>query len=294
MRERTRAFMIKPETHGPEMAIRRCRSSGAIFRGSGQAFDFTLTRYSQILTTAREHGYRCCGLRDWYDQRDKSGLRLLLRHDVDRRPRNALAMAQCESRFRVSSTYYFRIFSCSLVPEIVEQIRDLGHEIGYHYEDWTTARGDPAKAIELFASNLERLRRIAPIRSIAMHGSPFAGESNLRLWQYGDFHSFDVIDATESNEFEGFAFITDSGRSFGPTSANLRDYLSKGVPVGGVFTSYDVCRLLAAGMTPKLYLSTHPERWNNGVWPWLCQWAWDISANAAKRLVRTVRERSSR
>jgi hypothetical protein len=36
----------------------------------------------------------------------------------------------------------------------------MGHEIGYHYEVLSEANGDPEKAIELFRSNLEKLRQI--------------------------------------------------------------------------------------------------------------------------------------
>ena len=260
----------------------------------GHGVDFTLTCYANVLSTAQEYGYICYGVRAWCDQGDQSRASLLLRHDVDRRPGNALAMAQCESKLGISSTYYFRIFPCSFVPEIVERIRDRGHEIGYHYEDWTTAKGNPAKAIDLFASNLERLRRIAPVHSIAMHGSPLAAESNLRIWEYCDFRSYDVVDATETADFEGFTFLTDSGRTFGASNANLRDYLNCGEAVVGVRTSYDVRRLLMARTSLKLYLSTHPERWNNEAWPWLRQWGWDVSTNAAKQLVGAMRDRNQR
>ncbi|MBA7531110.1 hypothetical protein ES705_23321 [subsurface metagenome] len=39
----------------------------------------------------------------------------------------------------IKGTYYFRIVTQSFNPEIIEQIAELGHEIGYHYEDFVLA-----------------------------------------------------------------------------------------------------------------------------------------------------------
>jgi hypothetical protein len=59
----------------------------------------------------------------------------LLRHDVDRLPKNALKVAQLENRLGIQSVYFFRMVSHVFKPEIIKQIASLGHEIGYHYED---------------------------------------------------------------------------------------------------------------------------------------------------------------
>ncbi len=60
---------------------------------------------------------------------------MLLRHDVDLLPRNALAMANLEHGTGVVATYYFRAVTESWDEGIIWEIASLGHEVGYHYEN---------------------------------------------------------------------------------------------------------------------------------------------------------------
>lgn len=48
----------------------------------------------------------------------------------------------------------------------------------YPFESLTTCKGDVDKAYEDFCKNLEAPRRIVPVRSISMHGSPHSKESH--------------------------------------------------------------------------------------------------------------------
>jgi hypothetical protein len=61
------------------------------------------------------------------------GRTVVLRHDVDRKPENALKMAELEHALGVCSTYYFR-HPATFVPEVIGRVQALGHEVGYHYE----------------------------------------------------------------------------------------------------------------------------------------------------------------
>ncbi len=60
---------------------------------------------------------------------------VVLRHDVDRLPENALQTAIIEHELDIKGTYYFRVVPESYNLKIMEEISQLGHEIGYHYED---------------------------------------------------------------------------------------------------------------------------------------------------------------
>jgi hypothetical protein len=251
--------------------------------------DFTLATYQTILRTALEANYRIQGISQWFETADKTGRILLVRHDVDRRPGNALAMARVEAEMGVLTSYYFRALPCSFVPEVIRGIRDLGHEIGYHYEDWSLARFDRERAIALFGENLKRLRKLAPVRSIAMHGSPLSRESNLTIWQHCNYQDWGVIDAIESIDFRGFAFFTDAGRTFGETTANLRDYLKHEDRISGVNSSSELAAFIRSGAYEKIHLGVHPERWNDRMVPWVRQWSFDLAANNAKRLLRLIR-----
>jgi hypothetical protein len=252
--------------------------------------DFTLDKYRAILESARGSGYRICSVIDWWDDPRKSGPALPLRHDVDRNPENALAMATLEARLGVTSSYYFRVLPGTFVPSIIRRVHDLGHEIGYHYEDWHLAKYDSQAAIGLFQTHLRRMREIAPVRSIAMHGSPLARESNMTIWDHYDFRQDGVIDAVMTIDYAGFSYFTDSGRTFGASRANLRDYISGVETPPGVHTSDDLARYLAERRSERIHLNIHPERWNDMRVGWLKQLGRDTAANAAKHALRLMRQ----
>ena len=48
---------------------------------------------------------------------------------------NSLRTARIESELGIKGTYYFRMIPESFDDRVIKQIYDLGHEIGYHYED---------------------------------------------------------------------------------------------------------------------------------------------------------------
>lgn len=251
--------------------------------------DFTLRKYGQIIEAGLRASYRHFPVIDWYKEQSPEIDCIMLRHDVDRRPENALAMADVERRFGVRSTYYFRSLPCSFVPDIIEKIRDMGHEIGYHYEDWQLARGEPQRAIELFSSNLAKLRKLAPVDSIAMHGSPLARENNMTIWEHLDYQEYQVVDAILSFDYSEYAFFTDTGRTFGLSTANLRDYLGGAKAVANVRSSDDLSSFIEHHHFKHIQINVHPERWNNSFGMWMRQWAFDTAANSAKRMLRIVR-----
>jgi hypothetical protein len=251
--------------------------------------DFTLAKYEKIVRAALAAGYRIYPVTDWAKLSETERTGVMMRHDVDRHPENALAMARLEHRLGVRSTYYFRILPCAFVPSIITAIRDLGHEIGYHYEDWYLAKGDSAKALSLFNSHLARLRELAPVNSIAMHGSPLSRENNMTIWKHHSFADNGVNDAILSFDYTGYIFFTDSGRTFGPSSANLRDYLGDAEIVPSVRTSDDLAAWLAKRPAERIQINVHPERWNMPGFAWVRQWLIDMAANTAKRGLKMLR-----
>ena len=63
-------------------------------------------------------------------------------------------MAEIEYEFGIKSTYYFRTTKEVYHKEIIKKINNLGHEIGYHYEHLSDAKGDIEKAKVIFEDNL--------------------------------------------------------------------------------------------------------------------------------------------
>jgi hypothetical protein len=168
--------------------------------------DFTLSAYKQLISTLQSQGYFFQTLQDFIQQAENKTV--ILRHDVDRKPGNALVIAKIEKDAGIKASYYFRTKPCSYDEDIIRQIADMGHEIGYHYEDMdlssrgqrSEVRGRKAedrrqrtevgghkelddsavfdKAIKSFERNLRRFRKLYPVKTICMHGSPLSKWDN--------------------------------------------------------------------------------------------------------------------
>jgi len=92
--------------------------------------DFTLSIYRQLIAALRNQNYT---FQCFYDfVRNPAERVIILRHDVDRAPHNALAMAELENSMGLRASYYFRIVPSVFEEHIIRKIASLGHEIGYH------------------------------------------------------------------------------------------------------------------------------------------------------------------
>jgi len=56
--------------------------------------------------------------------------------------------------------------------KIIKEIASYGHEIGYHFDDLSIAKGDYNKAIELFSQSGKNIIKRLIKRSLANEKSP--------------------------------------------------------------------------------------------------------------------------
>jgi len=113
--------------------------------------DFSDEAYASLLDAGLDAGYEFITVREYLSSEQLPERFLIVRHDVDRKPMNALQMARTEAVRDIPTTYYYRIIPKTFRPELIQQTEQLGHEIGYHYEDLDTADGDIEAAHESFA-----------------------------------------------------------------------------------------------------------------------------------------------
>jgi hypothetical protein len=251
--------------------------------------EFSLGAYRRILLAARNAGYSFSTVAALDAPNSGIDTRVLtIRHDVDRRPENALAMAELEAALGIRATYYFRIVPTSFKPEIILKIAALQHEVGYHYEDFFLAKYDHNQAMRLFAKHLTLFRSRTPVRTISMHGSPLAKHSNLSIWRNKEYESFGVRDCTLSFDWTRHAYFTDTGRTFGQTTANLRDAVD-GMTFAHVRSNADLQEFLRDCIHSHVLLNVHPERWDDKPWPWAIQALRDSAVNIAKRVIAVLR-----
>jgi hypothetical protein len=251
--------------------------------------DFTLEKYARLCETLR---LSCpvTTVKQFLAAEQPQETLVILRHDVDRQVGAALRMAQIESEFGLSSTYYFRATPAVFVPEALLEVHRLGHEVGYHYEVLARARGNTREAIHLFEQELERFRAIVPVDTVSMHGSPLSPWSNLDLWRHHDLADQGLLgDAVLSVESERLYYFTDTGRSWNAGRYNLRDHMPSREVHHQVRTTDDLINLLKVRPDCPIYLSAHPNRWASNQLEWCLGLISDWAINQMKRVAPLIR-----
>jgi len=247
--------------------------------------DFTLKIYEELLDAMIEAGYSFQTFRDYLKAPEEKVV--ILRHDVDKRPGNALMTAEIEHAKGLEASYYFRIVPESLQVDKLQKIKALGHEIGYHYEDMDPAKGDAEKAIVSFEENLAKLRKLAPIETICMHGSPLSKYDNRELWKHYDYRDYGIIGEPYFDlDYAEIFYITDTGRKWNNKDASLRDKVDSGFDIEVKDTRRFIELLLAGAMPAKIMINTHPQRWDDRIMPWVVELVGQNLKNEIKRRIR--------
>lgn len=255
--------------------------------------DFTLQQYEALCLTLLESDYLPLTIGQYLDNQQTHENIVIMRHDVDRRPMNALRMARLENRLGLHSTYYFRYTRQVFKPSIIKEIYGLGHEIGYHYETLSKARGDYKRAIDLFKRELEQFRALADIQTISMHGSPLSPFDNRDLWLKYDYHDFKILgEAYLSINYKEIQYLTDTGRTWNRTFYNLRDHTSEMRTETFIKSTCDLILAIREKRFPSLCISSHPERWSTDFTEWSLSLVSDLTANLAKATIRFVSRQS--
>ncbi len=248
--------------------------------------DFTMAKYGELCRVLLGAGYTPVTVYQYLTD-PPDGRVVILRHDVDRKPENALAMAELEHALGIRSTYYFR-HPATFVPEVIGRVHALGHEVGYHYEVLAKAGGDYEEAIDLFARELAEFEEICDVRTICMHGSPLSRYDNRDLWKAYDFREFGVAgEAYLSMAGGDLRYLTDTGRSWNGKHS-VRDAMPGASPVP-VETTDDLIAWVGSAGAEGLYLTVHPERWAVSEGEWAVGSLTDFAVNMGKTVLQVMR-----
>ena len=235
--------------------------------------DFTLSKYKELLEAL-----------DGCEQ-------VVLRHDVDRMPKNSLATAYIERELGWKATYYFRVVPESYDEAVILQIASLGHDIGYHYESLATCHGDVEAAFDDFCRNREKMRKLVPVTTIAMHGSPTSRWDSRELWKHYDYHKLGIeTEPYLDSDFPQLVYLTDTGRRWDGFRVSVRDkipeYQKYWNEKGWVYRSTDdIIGAIKKGTFPRrVMINTHPQRWTDNKYQWMKELVLQSAKNLVKRL----------
>lgn len=263
------------------------------------------------MKTLSDWNYSLLGFSDFLSS-DKPGKAAILRHDVDKLPNNSLKFALIQSELGVRGTYYFRIAKESWDEDVIRKIAELGHEIGYHYEDLSlVAERQKTKvkrqkwadkehlqqylatqAIQSFRDNLDRLREIVPVRTACMHGSPMSRWDNRILWKYYNYRDFGIIGEPYFDiDFNKVLYLTDTGRRWNGDTFSIRDQVkTSAFSAFKMRSTSDIIGSIEGGLLPdNIMLTFHPQRWADDNLHWVNELIWQNLKNIGKYLLKGMR-----
>ena len=275
--------------------------------------DFSLDIYRELLEALQKQGYELISYSDYCRNIDKStnrnieGKFVILRHDVDAKPKNSLQTAQIEHSLGAKASYYFRTGESGCykgselsLPESVRAIAKLGHEIGYHYEDMSLCGGDIDAAWSHFQTWLEYFRQYYAVETVCMHGAPTSRYDSKDLWIKYEYKTLGIIGepyrdtdflSLRNDCYSGVFYLTDTGRCWDGYKVSVRDkipqYQDEWTRQG--LTWHTTQALIEAIKTNQLpdhvMITTHPQRWTNNSTQWYKEWLLQSAKNIIKRII---------
>lgn len=247
--------------------------------------DFTVKTYKKLLIALLDKNYTFVPFNILFNNKPKSNRIVVLRHDVDRKPYNSLLIARLEHSLGIRSSYYFRITNNSFDKNIIREISNLNHEIGYHYEDIALAKGDKELAIKLFEKNLQKLREIVNIETICMHGSPLSKYDNRMIWETYNYRSYNIVGEPYFDvNYNEYIYFTDTGRTWHNMKANLRDRVKSTINYN-IKNTYTLLNKIYDNKLPeKVIINTHPQRWTNN---WIL-WFIELLSQNIKNVLKNI------
>lgn len=259
--------------------------------------DFTRKKYKHLISSLLKDGYSFQTFEEFIENPKEKVV--MLRHDVDLLPENSLEFAKIQHDFGIKGSYYFRIVPESWDVEIVKEIADLGHEIGYHYETMDTSylklkRENKEfdhkmlldRAFQEFESNLDFIRKHAPVRTICMHGSPRSPYDNKEIWKKYDYKDLDIIAEPYFDvDFNDVFYLTDTGRRWDGYKVSVRDKVESGFSLSFHSTDDIIEAVEKTGLPDRIMMTFHPQRWHDNILMWNKEYILQNMKNVVKRYV---------
>jgi hypothetical protein len=254
--------------------------------------DFTIKKYLELINAISNAGYTFQTFEEFVTQPKERSV--VLRHDVDDKKLNSLAFAKLQADLKIKGTYYFRTVPQSFDENVIRQIHDLGHEIGYHYENMDSCKGNVDNAHKEFCRNLGDFNRISPVKTICMHGSPLSKYDNRDIWKKYNYKELGIVAEPYFDiDFDRTFYITDTGRRWDGNKVSIRDKVMAEKPITNrdflarkYHSTDDIISDLSSDNFPQRVMFTfHPQRWNDSFLPWTKEIITQNIKNQVKRFL---------
>lgn len=173
--------------------------------------EFTYAAYRNLIAILKQNAYQFCGYFD-HTAQDK---RVIMRHDIDYCLERSVKMAQIENEEGIGSTYFVLLKTDFYNPaskrtnDLIREIKNLGHEVGLHFDETVYADCDAEKLPEMIQKEADILADICgfPIRCFSMHRpNQVTLEKSLEVPG--------LVNAYGREFFHEFKYLSDSRRNW--------------------------------------------------------------------------------
>lgn len=177
--------------------------------------EFTYTAYRAMLSLLHQGGYT---FTDYHNYQSHPRC-VILRHDIDNSLPQALRLAENEAEEGVKSTWFVLLRTDFYNPasaasqKILRRIRELGHEIGLHFDETAypgegglgTHDSSPMKDLIVHEAGILADICGCPITTVSMHRpSKTTLEADLKIP--------DIVNSYGQTFFHNFKYLSDSHR----------------------------------------------------------------------------------
>jgi len=245
-----------------QTAFAVCYRRQAFHQRPRNAMAYALEDYLRLLDDLVAAGFPLHPIRDYFAAPVAPPF-VYLRHDIERQPRRALAMARREADRGIRASYYFRCDARGQFPAgIMRHLADLGHEVGFRYECLGRCRGNTDTALVRFETELAAARQITLIETVAPLGQRLLPAQRTDSTTGVGPEGLTLLGDAAAIDYTHILYITDSGGCFG-SRHNRHDH-SGGPQLGEPVTPRDLAAWLLEQGVQRVMLNCHPERWPRG------------------------------
>lgn len=244
--------------------------------------DFTISKYKELLLSLTQQNYSFQTFDEFLKKPNRRVI--ILRHDVDLLPGHSQRFAKIQNELGIKGSYYFRAVPESWNEDVIKEIASMGHEIGYHYENLTSCNGDLDKGVKDFENNLTNLRKLAPVSTICMHGSPMSKYDSKNLWKKHDYRDYGIIGEPYFDvDFNEVFYLTDTGRMWDGHKVSVRDRVNTSFEKT-YHTTNEIIDAIKLNQLPNQVMFTfHPQRWHNDTIQWIKELLLQNTKNVIKK-----------
>ena len=224
---------------------------------------------------------------------------LVLKHDVETDVKRALEMAKIEYKYGHKGSYYVQAYLLEDKNniEILRKIKNLGHEVSYHYDVMDSNKGDIKAADIEFEKNKKLFESNGfNVITVCQHGNPIV--ERIGYTSNRDFFRNKIIQKKYKKisdimvNFKEYAntdyvYYSDAGRHFqmifDPLFNDVINSDNKNVKYE------DLNQLLVKAEIGKsnCIISTHPHRWTNSAFVYrLKDFTFKVVKKIAKFLIK--------